>query len=179
MSDSPNEPAELPAWFQRPRPACSHQRYLFGEKMQDVLAELRVSTDELARWHTQGFVSFGPEPSRELEPYAIDEIRFVRDVVRSGLSDAQIDRLFAELPRPMNFDPDAVAYSFSLGWVAAVPTENPDPKEVVDEHLDDWLADLDVEANQGRLTELRDQITTLLATFENSDAGEVEEAESA
>ena len=171
MSD---EPADLPMWFERPRPASTRQRYLFGLKVSEVLAGLRVSTDELARWHKQGLVSFGPEPSRELEPCAIDEIRFVRDVVRSGLSDAQIERLFVELPRPMNFDPDAVAYSFSLGWVVAVPpTPEADPIEVVDEHLDDWLAELDVENNEGRLIELRDRITTLLLSIEKSHEAEL------
>ena len=169
MNDSTNEPAELPPWFERPRPELTRQLTLFAAAVSEILASLRVSTDELARWHNKGWMSFGPERTSELQPGDVGEIRFVRDVVRSGLTDAQIDRLFAELPRPMNFDPDAVAYSFSLGWVAAMPpAPEADPIEVVDEHLDDWLADLDVDANQGRLIELRDRITTLLAPIMES-----------
>ena len=169
-----DETVPLPPWFERPRPELTRQLTLFAAAIPEVLASLRVSTNELARWHNQGWKSFGSERTSELQPWDVGEIQFVRDVVRSGLADAQIERLFAELPRPMNFDPDAVAYSFSLGWVAAMPPEpEADPIEVVDEHLDDWLADLDVDANQGRLIEIRDRINTLLASIETPDESEL------
>jgi hypothetical protein len=153
----------LPEWFDRPRPARTEQATLFSSPLTEVLTNLRVSADELNRWCENGWVSFGSERSRQLEPWDRDEIQFVRDIVRSGLSDAQIECLFAQLPRPMNFAVDQIAFSFLFGWVAAVPpTPEPDRDEIVKDHLDNWLDQLNVEENCQRLIALRDQIDRLL-----------------
>ncbi len=172
MNDSAQGSDQLPPWFERPRPETICQATLFPDPLPEVLAALRVSSDELMRWHERGWVSFGPVRSSRLEPWDVNEIRFVGDVVRSGLSDVQIANLFADLPRPMTFDPAAVAYSFSLGWVMARRTPEPDPLEVVDEHVDEWLAALAEEEDQGRLTELRDRIDTLIASIEPAGDGD-------
>lgn len=164
VHDSRGGTEGLPHWFTKPGPASDEQRTLFPEEPSVVLATLDVSEDELARWHARHWVSFGPERTERLEPWDVHEIQFVRDVVRSGLSDADIARLFGELPRPMNFDPTAVAYSFTLGWVAAKTERTPEPSEVVDEHLDAWLEELAEAGDKARLLELRDRIGELLET---------------
>lgn len=153
-------------WFSKPKPASELQPTLFPEELPAVLARLRVSEDDLARWHEQRWVSFGPKRSEPLEPWDVHQIQFVRDVVRSGLSDAQIERLFSDLPRPMTFDPDAVAFSFSLGWVLA--RSAPEPDEVVEAHLDVWLKGLVEAGDKDRLIELRSRIDELLAQVEES-----------
>jgi hypothetical protein len=163
MIDQFNYSAEaLPAWFTRPKPLDVWQTSLFAEQLNDVLAALRVSPDELARWSDRGWVSFGPEFSDRLEQPHVDEIRFVRDVTRSGLSDAMVQVLLTGLPRPMNFDPATIAYSFSLGWVQAVIPEEPDAPELIHQHLDDWLVSL---ANDdiAELRDLRERIDGLIA----------------
>ena len=155
----------LPSWFERPRSAQPCQCSLFAEPLVDVLVALRVSPDDLARWHKFGWVSFGPDRTEHMEESDVDEVRFVRDVARSGLSDAFIDRLFGELSRPMNFDPDAVAFSFAHGWVRVAPVPEPEAAEVVDL----WLEELAEAGDKDRLQALRDRIDELLTPPDESN----------
>jgi len=156
----------LPPWFGRVSSVEDAQGSLFADELPAVLAELRVSDDALGRWYRQGWVSFGPGRQTALETHDVNEIRFVRDVVQSGLSDAYIAELFEQLPRPMNFSPDEVAYSFTLGWIWAGPVPEPNSNVIVDEHVDDWLDHLVANENQSRLIELRDRIERLLRALE-------------
>lgn len=156
----------LPPWFECVASVESAQGVLFADELPVVLATLRVSEDELDRWCKHGWVSFGPGRQTALEPHDVNEVRFVRDMVQSGLSDAHIATLFEQLPRPMNFSPDEVAYSFSLGWVRAGPAPEPDLNAIVDEHVDEWLDDLAANENESRLAELRDRIDQLLKTLD-------------
>ena len=159
----------LPPWFQKPDSIECRQSTLFPDELPDVLATLRVSADDLTRWHTRGWVSFGPDLSLGLESWHVNEIRFVRDVVRSGLLDAQIEHLFRQLPRPMNFDPATVAYSFSLGWVMVNPPEELDPDEVMPEHIGDWLVTMADAGELEQLIALRDRIEGLLEAEKHPD----------
>jgi hypothetical protein len=89
------------------------------------------------------------------------EIQIVRDVVRSGLSDVQIESLLAKLPKPFAFNPERLAFSFRHGWVyVEPPVEIPEPSEVIEEHLDEWMAQCDEET----LEDLRDKVTNVLKT---------------
>jgi hypothetical protein len=137
--------------------------------LAEVLAELRVSADELQRWHDSGWLSFGPDRTDPLEDWDSNAIHFVRDVVRSGLSDALIAAHFEQLPRPMSFDPDSIAFSFSLGWVVAHIEPEPDPSDVVDEHIADWLTERAEGGERKRLEEIRDRILGLLASMQEAD----------
>jgi hypothetical protein len=178
--DWPYSRERLPEWFMRPVSAGAHQVTLFPDQLDEVLADLRISTDDLCRWHARGWVSFGPDFNEAVQPWDLNELRFVRDVVRSGLTDAQVAARLDELPRPMDFDPATVAYSFSLGWVQAIPPYEPDVSEFMDEHLDEWLQELS-ENDRDRLIELRERVNDIIATSEEADAqdasdGPVEEA---
>lgn len=170
MKNRPDDNAqELPHWFQKANLSATQQLSLFTEALPDVLATLRISSDELTRWHQRRWVSIGPDRREPLQPFEVDELQFVRDVVRSGLPDAFIARLFSELPRPMAFDPRAIAYSFTLGWVVANTDPPPAPDDVVNDHLDTWLTTLAEDRERDRLTELRDRIEELLASVPADD----------
>lgn len=166
LDSSPYGPANLPPWFDKPHPTRDRQPCLFASRLPDALSALRVSVDELARWRSRGWVSFGVDHAGPIEEWHLNELRFVRDVMRSGLTDAQVDHLLGQLPQPTNFNCDAVAYSFSLGWVMVRP--RPDYDEVVNEHVDEWLGGLAEEADVPRLTELRDRINRLLVQLVGS-----------
>lgn len=162
----------LPSWFVAPVSPATLQRTLFPRPLSDVLAELQVSVDDLRRWHESGWTSFGPDRTDPLEDWDSNEMLFVRDVVRSGLSDAMIAGHFEQIPRPMNFNPHTVAYSFSLGWVMARIEPEPDPNEVVDEHLEQWLIELAAADDRGRLEEIQDQIQGLLSAMSNVESSD-------
>lgn len=162
----------LPAWFERPTPQLGVQPTLFPEDIHDVLARLKVSPDELGRWHQLEWMSFDATSAERLEPAQFDELVFVRDVVRSGLSDAVLRILFEQLPRPLAADPDRITYSFTHGWVQPVLTSEPDPGELVDANVDAWFEQLAEEGQMGRLIELRARIEQLLVSAGDSDSEE-------
>ena len=92
-------------------------------------------------------------------------LTFVRDIVRSGLADSQIEYILGQLPKPLAFDPDRIAYSFKYGWVEAVPSDS--TEDIIEEQLDSWLEEIDTE----RLQELREHIDELLDPVDNDSNG--------
>lgn len=170
LSHSDPNPDGLPLGLVRPVPTITDQQpCLFRVSLPDALAKLGVSPDDLNRWHGQGWLSFDATMDEELDEFSdpkLWEIQVVRDIVRSGLTDAQIGVLFSKLPKPFAFNPDALVYSFRHGWVLVPPrVEIPEPSEVIEEHLDDWIADRD----QGTLESLRDKISEALEQLEKEE----------
>lgn len=149
---------QLPNGLKRPTPNDPVQGCLFHKPFASVLADLRVSIDELARWHAKGWLSFdgtGISEVDEFDDARTWELTVVRDVVRSGLTDAQVEHWLAQLPKPCAVNPSRVAYSFRYGWVECVEPDDPDT--VVAEHVDGWLdscEDDDLEALRVRIDEL-------------------------
>ena len=135
-----NKTDDLPGWFGRPHSEEIFQQSLFQTTLKDELVRLRISADELARWHSSGWVSFDGSTDFRLNEHddpRIFELIFVRDVSRSGLSDSQLKYLFDQLPKPFAFNPDRIAYSFRYGWVEIIPTEP--PENMIEDHIDEWL----------------------------------------
>jgi hypothetical protein len=123
-------------------------------------------------WHggiNKDGVSFDIMKAPTVETSQINEIVFVRDLVRSGLPDAYIKMLFDKLPKPFAYDPKRIAWSFSLGWVLAVSQS--DPLENVGPCLNEWLEQLAEDGKRVMLYELRDKIDELIAL---TDGFEVE-----
>lgn len=167
----PYDRDRLPTWYTHPEPDEAMQRNLFApppDELESVLVTLHISVDDLSRWHEHGWISFNSAIDERVEQGHVNELRFVRDVVRSGLSDAQIAALLDDLPRPMNFDPAMVAFSFSFGWVEAVPPTEPEVSEFVEEHLDEWLEGL-AESDPERLVRLRDRLDGMISSLEVDD----------
>lgn len=156
--------ADLPRWFRRPTLRSGYQPSLFPEVVRDVLARLKVSPDELTRWHQDEWISFDLESAPLLEPVHVGEIIFVRDVVRSGLPDAVLRALFEQLPHPLAVNPDRIAFSFTHGWVLPAFTSEPDPGDYVDSNVESWLDQLAEEGETARLIELQERIEQLLAS---------------
>jgi len=156
---------QLPSWFMMPIAyATWHQQSLFRVPFDAVLPDLRVSADELVRWRRNGWISFelaGVSEVNDCDDPHVWEIIFIRDIVRSGLSDGQIVWLLSRCPRPFTFDPDRIVFSFRYGWVMPAevePSEPESPDDIIEENLDAWLEERDAE----RLAELRMKIDDLL-----------------
>ena len=154
--NSPSQPAIPDPWY-RPHPEM--QSHLFGERVEDVLASTHVSRDDLRRWLERGWISFDVDELDEVQMPLVWEIEFVRNVARSGLSDAQINEFLFNLEKPYRFNPEFVAFHFSFGWVCP---QRHDPDDVVEEHLDEWLDSLADSEEFDRLEKLQDQIARLL-----------------
>lgn len=158
----------LPPGMVRPEPITEYQLGLFQISLADALVQLRVSPDDLQRWHERGWVSFDAGWSGKLDQFCdprIFEIQIVRDVVRSGLADAQIDGLLSQLPKPLAFAPHRLAFSFVYGWVhVQPPVEIPEASDVQN-NLDEWIEQCDEE----QLEDLRDKVAEALAACRKSD----------
>ena len=156
MNDETINP-ELPPWFIRAWPSHNFQGSLFTVSLESVLAHTKVSPDEINRWHANRWISFAfvPMELNDHDDPKILELHFVRDVVRSGLTDAQITEFFDQCPEPHSFDPTRTAFSFRYGLVQVAPAEEPDePATVIEANLDDWIQECD----EDRLTKLHVQI---------------------
>jgi hypothetical protein len=156
----------LPAWFVPPSSVVATQMSLFSISLADTLVRLRISPDELNRWHARGWVSFDASTALELDRMSDPrtwELIFVRDIVRSGLSDAQTEALFAQLDKPFAYNPDRIAFSFRYGWVQVASDDDPDPSDVIAEYLGEWIAGCD----EATLRSLLAQITETLGSLEH------------
>jgi hypothetical protein len=152
-----DENKTLPSWFKKPDPDILRQICIFNfnPKLNEISIEYQVSIDEMKRWHDKGWLSFSPDEKEEINDPDLFEIRFVRDVVRSGLSDACVEKLFSQLSKPYSYNPDRIAYSFSLGWVEYTESyEEIDYAEVIEDHLEEWLDEISEEEDQGKLNNL-------------------------
>jgi len=153
----------LPPGLVRPEPVKQPLQCLFKISLATGLARLGVSVDDVRRWHGQGWLSFDENLTDQLDEYddpRIWETQIVRDIVRSGLTDAQIEVLFSTLPKPFAFYPDSLVYSFRHGWARVIPPRT--LSDIFDDHLDDWIDECDEET----LEILRDKITETLEARE-------------
>jgi hypothetical protein len=156
---------DLPAWFQPPREGSGFQLSLFPDACGDILAQLHVSPDELARWHANGWIPFDIKVEEHLHPAQISHIRFVRSVVRSGLNDAFIARLMKFIPEATLVDHQRMALSFVYGWV--LPTPPPDTSDI--DVLTAAFEQLAEEDDWDSLQYLRDRLNELLADADESE----------
>lgn len=165
---SADQSSALPSWFCHPLSVTTWQRCLFTSRFEDVLVRLQISADDVVRWHAKGWLSFDGQNITEVDDFNDPrewELIVVRDIVRSGLSDAQIESVFSRLPKPYALDPSRLVFSFRHGWVAAVPPQEPDPDEIIAENLDSWLEDCD----EDRLRQLQIRIDGLLNALSDRD----------
>jgi hypothetical protein len=137
-------------------------------RLEDILVYLHISPDELNRWHCRGWTSFDASSSLEMDLFddpKVWELYFVRNIVRSCLTDAQVTWLLEQIPKPYAFDPDRIVFSFRYGWLAVI--SNYDPEEIIEDNLDYWLKT----CKKDRLKCLRNRIDELLNLSKKPDSG--------
>ena len=144
-------PKEHPSSGGWVHPSPTQQRTLFPEPADRVLTECGVSRDEVAQWHEMGWLSFDLEQIEKLDEPERWELFFVRNLVRSRLSNTQIDELLRQLSKPYAYDPERVAYHFKFGWVSP-PTVV--VEEIIEENLSEWISE---KASEGE-TELHESV---------------------
>lgn len=131
------------------------QLTLFLISAEEALADATVSRDDVERWCAAGWLSPKLLTASGYDQPDLFELAFVRDLARSGLSDAQIGRLLSQLPQPYSYDSTRVAYSFHYGWVE-LPLfySEKEVKGMIDDFLEEWVVET-AEQNPPRLVELQ------------------------
>ena len=127
-----------PACWSRPSRLHRKQTSLFADIRDAALASLAVSEDELRRWHQSGWISDEAIATERMHDYLVEEIAFVRDVARSGLSDGQVSSLLLELGNGgYSYHGGSVAYSFRYGWVQTTGPERPEFVDFIRDSIED------------------------------------------
>ena len=157
-------PNSLPKCWQRPSKDC--RPTFFPQPVEEMLADLRVSREDLRRWKEQGWLSFDVDGADNLDLPQEKEIHFVRHLVLAGLDICQIERLLTSLPSPYCYDLDSTAYHFAHGWVAPATKK---PFDVVDAQVEEWLSHLTDSGEAGRLKGLAAQIAEHIESVEKAD----------
>lgn len=158
----------LPRNLERPHQHNYRQRTLFSRPTGEALAEMKVSPDDFQRWHSMSWISFNLKETDVIEQPQENEVRFVRNLARSGLSDAQINHLLQELPKPYSFYGEPT-FHFEYGWIVPSVPSGGYPFDVVSKNLEVWLEDLANDGNTERLEELASKISELLGQEETAD----------
>ena len=148
MPDDLRNPVQVP-----------HQLSLFPSSRDEVLVKVKVSLDDMARWRERGWISYDVAALDTLEDHEIAEMMFVRDVARSGLSDAYVTALLSELAKPYAYPPFTTAYSFSYGWVQV---SFPDMDEMMINYFDSWIEERSGRHELERLEDVQSRVMTAI-----------------
>lgn len=149
---------ESDGWY---KPRRTFQRTLFPEDRDTFLASVQLSLDELERWRERGWLSFDASKMAQLNTPETTEILFLRNVARSGLSDAIINRMLARLSKPYSYDPLETAYSFVYGWVALPPFNEEDVDSFMADYFEQW-AKAKLESGD---TQLLDKMVSVVMSY--------------
>lgn len=157
-----NDGRNLPyGWLE---PTRATQRGLFPDERDILLARMRVSLDEATRWHEKRWLSFDPRTVTEIHDPERNELLFLRNLVQSGFSDAQIQTWLDPLSPPYSYDPILTAYSFAHGWVRLPPqTTDCEVDDFIRQHLDEWVRDRLREGDEAALRDVLHRLQISLA----------------
>lgn len=157
-------------------PTRECQLTLFPVDAATALAEAGVSCDDVKRWTESGWLSEELASAEKLDSPHLLEIAFVRDIARSGISDAQITQLLSRIKKPYWYDSGMVAYSFLYGWVQLpIFFEENEVRAFIDDFIEDWI-DEKRKTDPSRLEEVQGLIVEALERVDEPDEAD-EEAE--
>jgi len=139
------------------------EEWLFTSTLEEFIADMFVSADEMGSWHRKGWLSFDPLALAHYKEKERVEVLFMKGLTHSGLSDPMINRLLSSLDKPYCYDSSTTFFSFVENrWVGLPPQQ--DPAEVTMEYLDELIKTQDWDA----LRELQDKISRGLENAEDT-----------
>jgi len=113
------------------------QELLFPQSARQLSDAIGLKWWVTLKLHADGWLSFHPEKASALNEPQEHELRFVGSLVTGGCDDAMLARLLAGLEKPYCYRPGSVYYDWaSQSWrPLPTPPEEPDPDQVLEEHL--------------------------------------------
>lgn len=98
------------------------QLSLFQYTVLEVLQKWRVTLIQAQRLFELNYLSFDPQPHLTLDPCQECELIFLLSLLRSGLSESQLEKMLSGLKKPYSYPVDQLVYDFSKRkWFARVP----------------------------------------------------------
>lgn len=148
------------SWWAPPERFDSGQQWLFPDTLETLCNEAEASASDVSAWSDKGLLSFDPARDDPFQPYEVAEACFVAALMRSGLSEPDIDTLLGKLERPYQVNPETTAYSFTHEqWVRVAQRE--EPSEIVERYLDTLEEDKDVNGLVGLVKNIAERLGEL------------------
>ncbi len=134
------------------------QGFLFPQSPRTVCDEIGLNWWAALKLHEDGWLSFNPEATPQLDESTDAELRFVGSLVRAGCDAGLLRQLLSGLPKPYHYRGSRIYYDWSARRWRLLPKPESEPEAV----FSDWLESLVAEGDVRRLEELKDQITEAL-----------------
>lgn len=132
------------------------QQFLFRESPRAVCAEIDLNSWAALKLHEEGWLSFNPETTPQLDGAKDAELRFVGSFVGAGCDSGFLHQLLDSLSKPYSYRGSRIYFDWSTKhWrLLPEPRPEPDPEAV----FSDWIDSLSAEGDAAQLAELKDQI---------------------
>ncbi len=128
------------------------QRLLLPPSAREVCDQLGLNWWAALKLHDDGWVSFNPETTPELDQAQETELRFVGSLVTAGCEPRLLEQLLKGLERPYCYAGHRIYYDWSARrWRLLPVVEEPDLESV----FADWLESLKEAGDAGQLESIK------------------------
>jgi len=134
------------------------QQFLLPESPRAVCAEVGLNWWAALKLHEDGWLSFNPETTPQLDEAKDTELRFVGSLVAAGCDSGLLHQLLDSLSKPYSYRGSRIYYDWSTKHWRLLPEPKPEPEAGFDE----WIESLTAEGDAARLEELKAQIEAAL-----------------
>lgn len=134
------------------------QGFLFPQSPRAACDEIGLNWWAALKLHEDGWLSFNPGTTPQLDESTDAELRFVGSLVGAGCDAGLLRQLLGDLPKPYRYRGSRIYYDWSARRWRLLPGPQSQPEAV----FSDWLESLVAEGDVGRLEDLKDQITEAL-----------------
>ena len=131
--------------------ATAVQQFLFPVSPRSVCNEIGLNWWAALKLHEDGWLSFNPESTAQLDEVKDAELRFVGSLVVAGCDSGLLHYLLDGLSKPYCYRLSQIYYDWSTKRWQLIPEVWPEPEAVALAWIDDLEANGDVE----RLEELK------------------------
>ena len=126
----------------------SAQQLLFPASPCAICQEMGLNWWAALKLHQDGWLSFPPDRTPQLDEAQEAELRFVGALVIGGCDHHMLGALLSPLPRPYSYDPRRLYYDWSVRRWRVLPEPRVNPEAV----FADWLEALVQTADVSTLT---------------------------
>ncbi len=160
--------AELPAVAEgQSARVLSHQKLLFPNSPRAVCEQLGLTWWAACKLYEDGWLSFAPEATPELDEAQEAELRFVGALSLAGCDRRMMVLLLSGLSKPYSYQLTRIYYEWSSRRWRVLPESNPHPEAVFSDWLDALVARQDTESLHGVIELAHDALARIHAASRN------------
>lgn len=135
------------------------QKLLFPQSARAVCDEIGLNWWAALKLFDDGWLSFDPDSTRELDDADDAELRFVGSLVTAGCTPNLLRSLLGGLSKPYRFKSNRIYFDWAANRWRPLPEPSAPPQTV----FNDWLESLVEDQDFVRLSELKEDIDQALS----------------